>query len=145
MESERPMNSISAENRKTLMLFSGRAFPGLAEEIGAVLGMAPTPTDIFEFGTSVNRLDKLGMAVEMDDACLGGFVQGGAKQTQRGGRFVLLAGAREAKHLGEQRRDLLDVRIAHSFDDLLHKTWNCVPITDVAGKRQHVGSGGLLK
>src|SRR5258706_6402492 len=48
MESERPMNSISAENRKTLMLFSGRAFPGLAEEIGAVLGIAPTPTDIFE-------------------------------------------------------------------------------------------------
>src|SRR5258706_9807554 len=51
MESERPMNSISAENRKTLMLFSGRAFPGLAEEIGAVLGMAPTPTDIFEFAS----------------------------------------------------------------------------------------------
>jgi ribose-phosphate pyrophosphokinase len=45
------MNSISAENRKTLMLFSGRAFPGLAEEIGAVLGMAPTPTDIFEFAS----------------------------------------------------------------------------------------------
>jgi hypothetical protein len=28
-------------------------------------------TDIFEFGTSTNNLDKLGMAVEMDDACLG--------------------------------------------------------------------------
>jgi hypothetical protein len=28
-------------------------------------------TDIFEFGTNVNRLDTLGMAVEMDDACLG--------------------------------------------------------------------------
>ena len=28
-------------------------------------------TDIFEFGTSMNHLDKLGMAVEMDDACLG--------------------------------------------------------------------------
>lgn len=28
-------------------------------------------TDIFEFGTSKNNLDKLGMAVEMDDACLG--------------------------------------------------------------------------
>lgn len=28
-------------------------------------------TDVFEFGTSTNNLDKLGMAVEMDDACLG--------------------------------------------------------------------------
>jgi ribose-phosphate pyrophosphokinase len=45
------MNSISAENRKTLMLFSGRAYPALAEEIGTVLGVAPTPTDIFEFAS----------------------------------------------------------------------------------------------
>ncbi|HLT12295.1 MAG TPA: ribose-phosphate diphosphokinase [Micromonosporaceae bacterium] len=45
------MNSISAENRKTLMLFSGRAYPDLADEIGAVLGVAPTPTDIFEFAS----------------------------------------------------------------------------------------------
>lgn len=28
-------------------------------------------TDFFEFGTSTNNLDKSGMAVEMDDACLG--------------------------------------------------------------------------
>ena len=28
-------------------------------------------TDVFEFGTSANRLDKIGMAVEMDDAVLG--------------------------------------------------------------------------
>ena len=28
-------------------------------------------TDFFEFGTTVNRLDREGMAVEMDDACLG--------------------------------------------------------------------------
>jgi nucleoside phosphorylase len=28
-------------------------------------------TDIFEFGTTMNNLDRLGMAVEMDDACLG--------------------------------------------------------------------------
>ncbi|HUC63270.1 MAG TPA: hypothetical protein VMF53_15075 [Alphaproteobacteria bacterium] len=28
-------------------------------------------TDFFEFGTSKNNLEKLGMAVEMDDACLG--------------------------------------------------------------------------
>lgn len=45
------MNSIKAENRKTLMLFSGRSFPGLAAEIGAVLGIAPTPTDIYEFAS----------------------------------------------------------------------------------------------
>jgi ribose-phosphate pyrophosphokinase len=45
------MNSISAENRKTLMLFSGRAYPGLADEIGSVLGVSPTPTDIFEFAS----------------------------------------------------------------------------------------------
>jgi ribose-phosphate pyrophosphokinase len=45
------MNSISSENRKTLMLFSGRAYPGLAEEIGTVLGVAATPTDIFEFAS----------------------------------------------------------------------------------------------
>src|SRR4030095_2255793 len=49
--SERPMNSISTENRKTLMLFSGRAYPGLADEIGAVLGVAPTPTEIYEFAS----------------------------------------------------------------------------------------------
>jgi ribose-phosphate pyrophosphokinase len=45
------MNSITSENRKTLMLFSGRAYPGLADEIGTVLGVAPTPTDIFEFAS----------------------------------------------------------------------------------------------
>ena len=28
-------------------------------------------TDFFEFGTNVNNLEKIGMAVEMDDACLG--------------------------------------------------------------------------
>jgi hypothetical protein len=28
-------------------------------------------TDVFEFGTSTNNLDKLGMAIEEDDACLG--------------------------------------------------------------------------
>jgi len=28
-------------------------------------------TDFFEFGTSTNNLEKIGMAVEMDDACLG--------------------------------------------------------------------------
>jgi ribose-phosphate pyrophosphokinase len=45
------MNSISSENRKTLMLFSGRAYPALADEIGSVLGVAPTPTDIYDFAS----------------------------------------------------------------------------------------------
>ncbi len=45
------MSSISTENRKTLMLFSGRAYPDLADEIGAVLGIAPTPTEIYEFAS----------------------------------------------------------------------------------------------
>jgi ribose-phosphate pyrophosphokinase len=43
------MNSIVAENRKSLMLFSGRGFPELADEIGAVLGIRPTPTSAYEF------------------------------------------------------------------------------------------------
>ena len=43
------MGSIVAENRKSLMLFSGRGFPGLAEEIGQVLGVAPTRSDSYEF------------------------------------------------------------------------------------------------
>ena len=45
------MGSIVAENRKTLMLFSGRAFPALAEEVGAALGVEPTPTDAYEFAS----------------------------------------------------------------------------------------------
>src|SRR5688572_9171833 len=44
-----PMGSIVTENRKNLMLFSGRAYPELAEEIGQVLGIAPTPTAAYEF------------------------------------------------------------------------------------------------
>ncbi|MET8262273.1 MULTISPECIES: ribose-phosphate diphosphokinase [unclassified Micromonospora] len=43
------MGSIVAENRKSLMLFSGRGFPELAKEIGEVLGIAPTPADAYEF------------------------------------------------------------------------------------------------
>jgi ribose-phosphate pyrophosphokinase len=43
------MSSIQAENRKSLMLFSGRAFPELAEEIGGVLGVQPTPMDAYDF------------------------------------------------------------------------------------------------
>src|ERR1700755_156815 len=43
------MASIQGVNKKSLMLFSGRAFPELAEEMGEVLGVAPTPTDNYEF------------------------------------------------------------------------------------------------
>jgi ribose-phosphate pyrophosphokinase len=45
------MGGIVAENRKTMMLFSGRAFPELAEEMGAVLGVDVTPTDAYEFAS----------------------------------------------------------------------------------------------
>jgi ribose-phosphate pyrophosphokinase len=45
------MGSIVAENRKTMMLFTGRAFPELAEEIGGVLGIAPTPSDAYDFAS----------------------------------------------------------------------------------------------
>ncbi len=43
------MASIETVNRKSLMLFAGRAFPELAEEIGEALGVAPTPTDAYDF------------------------------------------------------------------------------------------------
>ncbi|HKE63374.1 MAG TPA: ribose-phosphate diphosphokinase [Micromonosporaceae bacterium] len=43
------MGSISSENRKTLMLFSGRAYPELTGQIGNELGIAPTDTDAYEF------------------------------------------------------------------------------------------------
>jgi ribose-phosphate pyrophosphokinase len=43
------MGSIVADNRKSLMLFSGRGYPELAEEIGSVLGVAPTPMDAYDF------------------------------------------------------------------------------------------------
>lgn len=43
------MGSIVATNRKSLMLFSGRAHPALAEEIGESLGVPPTPTNLYDF------------------------------------------------------------------------------------------------
>jgi ribose-phosphate pyrophosphokinase len=43
------MGSIVAANRKSLMLFSGRAYPALAEEIGETLGAEPTPTELYDF------------------------------------------------------------------------------------------------
>ncbi|HKT01034.1 MAG TPA: ribose-phosphate diphosphokinase [Rugosimonospora sp.] len=42
-------NGIESASRKTLLLFSGRAYPELAGEIGDVLGVAPTPTDAYDF------------------------------------------------------------------------------------------------
>src|SRR4051812_18097362 len=45
------MASIVAENHKSLMLFSGRAYPALAEEIGEALGVSPTPTDAYDFAS----------------------------------------------------------------------------------------------
>jgi ribose-phosphate pyrophosphokinase len=43
------MASMSAVNSKMLMLFSGRCYPELAEEIGKHLGVAPTPTSAYSF------------------------------------------------------------------------------------------------
>jgi ribose-phosphate pyrophosphokinase len=43
------VSSINVENRKTLMLFSGRGYPELAAEIGAELGVEPTPTEAYDF------------------------------------------------------------------------------------------------
>jgi ribose-phosphate pyrophosphokinase len=43
------VSGIQLENRKNLMLFSGRAYPELADEIGVHLGVAPTPTSAYSF------------------------------------------------------------------------------------------------
>jgi ribose-phosphate pyrophosphokinase len=43
------VSGIQVENRKNLMLFSGRAYPELTDEIGQHLGVAPTPTSAYEF------------------------------------------------------------------------------------------------
>src|SRR5690606_15974821 len=43
------MGSIVATNRKSMMLFSGRGYPSLAKEIGEALGIAPTPTELYDF------------------------------------------------------------------------------------------------
>ncbi len=45
------MGSIKAVSSKTLLLLSGRAFPELADEIGGELGVAPTPTDAYDFSS----------------------------------------------------------------------------------------------
>src|SRR4051794_20980408 len=45
----RPMSAIRQTTSKSLMLFSGRAYPGLAEEIAGHLGVTTTPTAAYEF------------------------------------------------------------------------------------------------
>ncbi|HEX3815650.1 MAG TPA: ribose-phosphate diphosphokinase [Mycobacteriales bacterium] len=43
------MSIIESQSRKSLMLFSGRAFPELAEEIAAGLGITCTPSSTYDF------------------------------------------------------------------------------------------------
>jgi ribose-phosphate pyrophosphokinase len=43
------MSAIRQTTNKSLMLFSGRAYPELATEIGGHLGVTPTPTASYEF------------------------------------------------------------------------------------------------
>ena len=43
------LSSLQTPNRKNLMLFSGRAYPELAVEVGAYLGVKPVATNAYEF------------------------------------------------------------------------------------------------
>src|SRR3954471_16538160 len=43
------MSAIRQANSKSLMLFSGRAYPEMAEEIGGHLGVTPTPTPSYQY------------------------------------------------------------------------------------------------
>ena len=43
------MTGITMSSNKSLMLFSGRAFPELAAEVGQALDVAPVPTSAYEF------------------------------------------------------------------------------------------------
>ncbi|MHB1740904.1 MAG: ribose-phosphate diphosphokinase [Actinomycetes bacterium] len=43
------MSSLERPARKTLMLFTGRAYPELAEEIGQHLMVSPTPASVYDF------------------------------------------------------------------------------------------------
>ncbi|HWG95367.1 MAG TPA: ribose-phosphate diphosphokinase [Mycobacteriales bacterium] len=45
------MSGLQTENRKSLMLFTGRAYPELAAEVGVHLGVAPVPTSAYEFAS----------------------------------------------------------------------------------------------
>ncbi len=43
------MSGLQISSRKNLMLFSGRAYPELATDVGTALGVAPVPTSAYEF------------------------------------------------------------------------------------------------
>jgi ribose-phosphate pyrophosphokinase len=43
------MSGLEIQSRKNLMLFTGRAYPELAAEVGIELGVAPVPTSAYEF------------------------------------------------------------------------------------------------
>ncbi|MCW2672938.1 MAG: ribose-phosphate pyrophosphokinae [Frankiales bacterium] len=43
------MTGIEIDSRKNLMLFTGRAYPELAEEVGKELGVEPVPTSAYDF------------------------------------------------------------------------------------------------
>ena len=43
------MNGLQIDSRKNLMLFTGRAYPELAQEVGQYLGCEPVPTSAYEF------------------------------------------------------------------------------------------------
>lgn len=43
------MTGITTTGEKKLMLFSGRAFPELTDEVAQCLGIEPTPTSLFDF------------------------------------------------------------------------------------------------
>jgi ribose-phosphate pyrophosphokinase len=43
------VTGIKRQGEKTLMLFAGRAYPELSQEVGERLGIEPTPTSAYEF------------------------------------------------------------------------------------------------
>ncbi|MCW2726556.1 MAG: ribose-phosphate pyrophosphokinae [Frankiales bacterium] len=43
------MSGLEIQSRKNLMLFTGRSYPELAEEVGREVGVAPVPTSAYEF------------------------------------------------------------------------------------------------
>lgn len=43
------MTGIKTTTEKKMMLFSGRAYPELAREVGEHLGIEPTPTEVYDF------------------------------------------------------------------------------------------------
>ncbi len=43
------MTGIKRQGEKTLMLFAGRGYPELAEEVATALGIAPAPTSTYDF------------------------------------------------------------------------------------------------